>query len=80
MAFMVKEGYFNIGLTSVEGNSHHSELLKQLLKFGLDHFLIPNHGNSILSSYSGSVNFQDISSAQINGAFIFEILPIFVKS
>ena len=51
MAFMVKEGYFNIGLTSVEGNSHHSELLKQLLKFGLDHFLIPNHGNSILSSY-----------------------------
>ena len=60
MAFMVKEGYFNIGLTSVEGNSHHSELLKQLLKFGLDHFLIPNHGNSILSSYSGSVYFQDI--------------------
>ena len=79
MAFMVHEGYFNIGLTAGEGTSRHTELLKQLLKFGLDHFLIPNHGNSILSSYSGSVNFQEISSAQINGAFIPEILPIFVK-
>ena len=37
IVFMVKEGYFNIGLTFGEDNSHHSELLTQL-KIGLDHF------------------------------------------
>ena len=78
MAFMVEEGYFNTGLTFREGNSHHSELLKQL-KLGLYHFLIPNHGNGILSSYSGSVNFQEISSTQINDSLICEILRIFIK-
>ena len=37
MAFVVEEGYFNIGLTFGEGNSHDSEWLKQY-KFGLEHF------------------------------------------
>ena len=35
------------------------------LKFGLYHFLIPNHSNKILSSNSGSVNFQEISLTQL---------------
>ena len=39
MAFMVEEGYFNIGLIFGECNSHDSEWLKQL-HFGLDHFFL----------------------------------------
>ena len=79
MAFMVEEGYFNIGLIFGECNSHDSEWLKQL-HFGLDHFFfIRNKGNSISSSNSGSVNFQEISSTQINDALSSEILPIFIK-
>ena len=78
MAFMVEEGYFNIGLIFGECNSHDSEWLKQL-HFGLDHFFIRNKGNSISSSNSGSVNFEEISSAQINDPLISEILPIFIK-
>ena len=42
-------------------------------------FSIRNHRNSILSSNSGSANFQEISSTQINDALIFKIHPIFTK-
>ena len=42
-------------------------------------FFIRNKGNSISSSNSGSVSFEEISSAQINDPLISEILPIFIK-